>query len=482
MEQRKSYKDVKGKSQAGQTPVRTNTNDLYDGGLSRSSDEAPVMGVERRAKVIQLELALTTPDKRGRDNVSQTKGIPITKQMVWESYKKVRSNKGAAGIDQQTIEQYEERLVDNLYVLWNRMTSGSYFPPAVLEVEIPKDDGKKRKLGIPTVNDRIAQQVIKSYLEPRFEAVFSEHSYGYRPSKNAHQALAQVRRNVLKHRWVIDMDISGFFDNMSHGLLLKALGRHVEEKWVIMYISRWLEAPIEDKDGNKRHRTGKGTPQGGVISPLLANLFLHYAFDKWFSIKYPQLSFVRYADDIVVHCNYGTESEETLKSIRERLESCGLNLNEKKTKIVFCKTANRTANSKNVKFDFLGFSFQPRPATNKEGGLFLGYDCAISHKSEVKIGDILRKSNFHTWAGSDITRIAEEFNPRLRGWLNYYGKFRKYMMNRIFGLFNWRLIKWAVKKYKRFKGSMRKAGRWIRELAENFPYIFVHWQHGFGGA
>ena len=482
MEQRKSYKDVKGKAQAGQTLVRPNTEALYDGGLSRSSVETPVMGAERRADVIQLELPLTTPGNRGRKNGSPTKEIPITKQMVWEAYKKVRSNKGAAGIDDQTLEMYSERLGDNLYVLWNRMSSGSYFPPAVLEVEIPKDDGKKRKLGIPTVNDRVAQQVIKSYLEPRLEAEFLDESYGYRPLKNTHQALAQVRRNVLKYSWVIDMDISGFFDNMSHELLTKALERHVEEKWVKMYIKRWLESPIEDRDGNKRYRIGKGTPQGGVISPLLANLFLHYAFDKWIGIKYPQLSFVRYADDIVVHCNSETEAEEVLSAIRERLSCCELDLNEKKTKIVFCKTARRKAKGKAVKFDFLGFSFQPRPATNKEGTLFLSYDCAISRKSELKIGEILRKSEFHNWTGSDIMRIAKEFNPRLQGWLNYYGKFRIYKLNRIFGLFNWRLIKWAVKKYKRFKGSMRKAGRWIRELAKRFPYIFVHWQHGFGGA
>ena len=482
MEQRKSSKDVKEKAQAGETLVRLNTDALFDGGLSCSSEEASVMGVERRTEVIQLELPLSTSGNRGRNKVASAKEIPITKQMVWEAYKKVRSNKGSAGVDNQTLEQYEERKSDNLYVLWNRLASGSYFPPAVLEVEIPKDDGTKRKLGIPTVNDRIAQEVIKSYLEPRLEAEFLSDSYGYRPLKNAHQAVAQVRKNVLNYSWVIDMDISGFFDNMSHELLIKALGRHVNEKWVNMYITRWLIAPSEDRKGNKRQRTGQGTPQGGVISPLLSNLFLHYTFDKWFAKNYPQLSFVRYADDIIVHCNTETEAEQLLAAIKERLSSCKLNLNEGKTKIVHCKTANRRPNFKTVKFDFLGFSFQPRPATNKEGTLFLSYDCAISRKSEVKIGDILRKSNFHLWTGSDITRIAQEFNPQLSGWLNYYGKFRKYNLNRIFGLFNWRLIKWAVKKYKRFKGSMRKAGRWIRQIATNYPYIFIHWQHGFHGA
>jgi len=482
MEQRKSTKDMKGKVQAGKTPMRLNTDALVDGGLSCSSEEASVMGVERRTEVIQFELPLSTSGNRGRSKGAATKEIPITKQMVLEAYKKVRSNNGSAGIDHQTIVMYEERLGDNLYILWNRLSSGSYFPPAVLEVEIAKDDGTKRKSGVPTVNDRIAQQVIKSHLEPRLEAEFLSDSYGYRPRKNAHQAVAQVRRNVLKYSWVIDMDISGFFDNMSHELLLKALERHVNEKWINIYVTRWLTAPIEDNKGNQRQRTGQGTPQGGVISPLLSNLFLHYTFDKWFAINYPQLSFVRYADDIIVHCHSEAKAEQLLEAIKERLSSCKLNLNENKTKIVHCKTANRRSNFKTVKFDFLGFSFQPRPATNKEGTLFLSYDCAISRKSEVKIGDVLRKSNFHLWTGSDITRIAQEFNPQLRGWLNYYGKFRKYNLNRIFGVFNWRLIKWAVKKYKRFKGSMRKAGRWIRQLATDYPYIFIHWQHGFHGA
>ena len=482
MEQGKSYGDAKGTAQAGQTPVRLKTEALYDGGLSRSSDETPVMGAERRVEVIQLELPLATSGNRGRDNGAAAKSLPITKKMVWEAYKKVRSNKGAAGIDRETIGMYEERLSDNLYILWNRMSSGCYFPPPVLEVEISKDDGRKRKLGIPTVNDRVAQQVLKNYLEPRLELVFSEHSYGYRPRKSAHQAVAAVRENARKYRWVIDMDIAGFFDNMSHELLQKAIERHVEEKWVKMYINRWLTAPIEDETGNTRYRDGIGTPQGGVISPLLANLFLHYAFDKWFIAKYPSLRFVRYADDIVVHCNNQHEAEKVLSTIKERLSGCKLQANEQKTKLVFCKNANRKGRYETVQFDFLGFSFQPRPTSTKDGKLFLGYDCSISNKSVKKISSELRKTNFHVWSSCDITRIAEEFNPKIRGWINYYGKFRKFGLMRIFKIFHWRLMKWAVKRYKRFGNSMHKAGRWVRLIAKSYPYLFVHWQHGFQGA
>ncbi len=481
MEQGKSYKNGKGKAQAGQTPVRPKTDVLYDVGLNHSSDEVPVMGMERRVEVTQLRLPLTTP-KGGRDSGAETKSIPITKRMVWESYKKVRKNKGAAGIDEETIAMYEERLEDNLYILWNRMSSGSYFPPPVLEVEIPKSDGRKRKLGIPTVNDRVAQQIVKSYLEPRFEAQFSKQSYGYRPLKNAHQAVEQVRKNIRIYHWVIDMDISSFFDKMSHELLMKAIDKHVEEKWVKMYITRWLTAPIEDRKGNKRLRNGEGTPQGGVISPLLANLFLHYAFDRWLEKTYPNLSFVRYADDIIVHCNSQAEAEEVLDVIRKRLGECSLQLNEKKTKIVYCKKDHRKDKFKTVQFDFLGFSFQPRPTSNSNGEMFLGYDCAISRKSEKKIAEEFRKSEFHRWTGSDIYRIAEAFNPKIRGWINYYGKFRMHMLMRIFRIFHWRLIKWAVKRYGRFGNSMHKAGRWLRNLAHSYPGLFVHWQYGFIGA
>jgi group II intron reverse transcriptase/maturase len=481
MEQGRSYKNGKGKAQAGQQPVRPNTDDLYEVRLSHSSDKAPVMGVERRAEVIQLRLPLTTP-KGGRDSGAETKSIPITKRMIWESYKRVKRNKGAAGIDEETLVMYEERLQDNLYMLWNRMSSGSYFPPPVLEVEIPKDDGRKRKLGIPTVNDRVAQQVIKSYLEPRFEAEFSPQSYGYRPLKSAHQAVEQVRKNVRYCHWVIDMDISGFFDNMSHEHLQKAIDRHVQEKWAKMYITRWLQAPIEDRKGNKRTRDGKGTPQGGVISPLLANLFLHYTFDKWLEKTYPDLCFVRYADDIIVHCNSQEEAEEVLMAIKERLRECCLQLNEQKTKIVYCKRDFRRDKFKTVQFDFLGFSFQPRPTSTKDGVMFVGYDCAISRKSENKITEIFRKSEFHRWTTSSIYRIAEAFNPKIRGWINYFGKFRIHKLMRVFRIFHWRLIKWAVRRYKRFGGSMHKAGRWLRNLALCYPGLFVHWQYGFTGA
>ena len=482
MEQRKSHINDKGNAQARVRLVRQNTDVICDDGLSRSSEEASVMGVERRAEVVQLEFDFTTLGNQGMIKPILTKGIPITKQMVYEAYKKVNRNKGVAGIDNESLADFDQNLSKNLYKIWNRMSSGSYFPMGVREVSIPKADGKKRKLGIPTVSDRIAQEVVRTYIEPRLEKEFSANSYGYRPLKNTHQALTAVRQNVREYAWVIDMDISAFFDTMSHEKLQLALEKHISEKWVIMYVKRWLTAPMIDKDGKETQRN-VGTPQGGVISPLLANLFLHYAFDKWMEIHYPQLRFVRYADDVIVHCSTEEESKEVLEAIRERITDCELTLHTEKTKIVYCKTANRKKQFKIVKFDFLGFSFQPRPLmSSRTNKLFLSYDCAISRKQEFKIAEELRKSKFHLWTGSTLEDIAKTFNPKLKGWYNYYGRFSPYKLNRVFGLFNWRLIKWAVKKYKSFKGSMRKAGNYIRSIAEKFPYIFVHWQYGFKGA
>ena len=286
----KSNNNDKRKLQVGQTPMSSNSDVLFDGGLNRSSKEDSVMESERRVGIIQLELPLTTSIKGRRTKGVTAKGIPVTRSMVWHAYKKVRKNKGSGGVDGKSLKTYSENLEDNLYKLWNRLTSGSYFPKAVKQVSIPKNDGSQRKLGIPTIDDRIAQQVIKDYLEIRFEKEFHANSYGYRPLKSAHQALEQVRQNVWKRDWVIDMDIKGFFDEVSHELLAKALKKHVSEKWVLMYIERWLESLIETESKELVYRQGQGTPQGGVISPLLANLFLHVVFDKWMEKGISRLS------------------------------------------------------------------------------------------------------------------------------------------------------------------------------------------------
>lgn len=292
--------------------------------------------------------------------------------MVLEAYQKVRANKGSAGIDEISMKEFDANKRKHLYKLWNRMASGSYFPPPVKEVEIAKKDGNIRKLGIPTISDRVGQMVVKMFIEPRLETIFSPNSYGYRPKRNAHQVLSKVRENCWKHDWVIDLDIKGFFNNINHYKLMLAVEKHVPENWVKLYIKRWLEAPVITKSGNLIEKQGKGTPQGGVISPLLANLFLHYAFDKWLEQKDEKIQFTRYADDVIVHCKSKVHSEQLLKSLHQRMNSVGLELHPQKTKIVYCRDYRRKGKHPIVKFDFLGYSFQPRTAySKKKRGIFL---------------------------------------------------------------------------------------------------------------
>lgn len=426
-------------------------------------------------------IKITTPIKWGRITVIVSKSVSISKQMVWLAYQKVKANSGSAGIDGESIKDLEENLRKNLYKLWNRLASGSYFPPMVKEVEIPKGDGRKRKLGIPTVADRIAQTVVKDYLEERFERIFDLDSYGYRPNRSGHQAIEKARKNCWKMDWVIDLDIKSFFDEIDQELLSKALSRHVREKWVMMYIQRWLEAPIQTKDGEVRYREGKGTPQGGVISPLLSNLYLHYAMDYWLKKHYPDVKFERYADDIIIHCQDESTARKLLKAIENRLEESRLRLNPEKTRIVYCKDNRRRTKNEKVQFDFLGYRFQPRTSKDKAGRLYLSYDCGISPKKRKKIEEEIRAKKIHRWTTATIEEIAKELNPQIRGWINYYGKFRKWEMAGIFWRLNRRLARWAKNKYKSFKGRINKARKWLILLIKGNRKLFVHWEHNFIG-
>lgn len=400
--------------------------------------------------------------------------------MVWSAYKKVRANKGSAGVDSVSMEEFDANRAKHLYKLWNRMASGSYFAPPVKEVEIPKKDGKIRKLGIPTISDRIGQMVVKEYIEPRLEKVFSTNSYGYRPNKNAHQALGSVRKNCWKTDWVIDLDIKGFFDNIDQDKLMLAVGKHMPEKWVQLYIRRWLAAPILTKSGELIIKSGKGTPQGGVISPLLANLYLHYGFDKWLERTDSTVNFTRYADDVIVHCNSKDHAEQTLKAIRQRLKEVGLELHPEKTKIVYCRDHRRQEEYPNVKFDFLGYSFQPRSTKSKTGGnMFLGFDCAISISSRKRIADKLGELEVESMSFKSIVGIAKQLNPMIRGWINYYGKFRISTLHKVFRLLNQRLVRWARKRYKRYKTSLKRGFQWLKRVQEQYPALFHHWQFKF---
>jgi RNA-directed DNA polymerase len=411
---------------------------------------------------------------------NETKSVPISREQIWSAYKKVKANKGSAGVDSVSMEAFDADRSANLYKLWNRMASGSYFPPPVKEVEIPKKDGKVRKLGISTIADRVGQMVLKEYLEPRLEKIFSSHSYGYRPGKNAHQALAMVRENCWKYDWVIDLDIKGFFDNIDHEKLMKAVRKHVPENWACMYIMRWLNMPVLKKDGKLEEKQGKGTPQGGVISPLLANLFLHYAFDKWLEQKANTVKYVRYADDAIIHCKSKAHAERVLNQLQERMDVCNLELHPEKTKLVYCRDFKRQGRYKTVKFDFLGYSFLPRTAKSKRTGkLFLGYDCAISISSRKRLADKLEELDIINMSFKSIVGIAQKLNPYIRGWINYYGRYRGYELSRVFYLLRCRLVRWARKRYKRYRNSLNKACKWLDRVRKQYPHLFYHWQLGF---
>ena len=408
-----------------------------------------------------------------------TKSIPISEEMVKAAWVKVKSNKGTAGVDKRSIKDFDMNVEGNLYKIYNRLSSGSYFPPAVREVEIPKKGGKLRKLGIPTVGDRIAQMVIKNYVEPRLEAVFHGSSFGYRPGKSAHQALEQARLNCWNYDWVIDLDIRSFFDEIDHELLRKALKKHVTENWVLLYVDRWLTAPTEQKDGILKERTS-GTPQGGVISPFLANLMLHYSFDMWMDKFHTEVPFERYADDMIVHCRTQQEAENLLDQITERLKQCKLQLHPEKTKIVYCKDSNRNKREQeNIQFDFLGYSFMPRASKNRYGKLFSSFSPAISNQAVKRINDEIKGSNLRSMVLVTLEVIAARLNPKIRGWIGYYGRFTKPKLLRNFKVLNRRLIQWARDKYKRIHRSIYKSVDWLKRECEIKPKLFSHWEHGF---
>ena len=406
---------------------------------------------------------------------TKSKPIPITKDMVREAYRKVRSNRGSAGVDEISLKAFDEHLSKNLYKLWNRLSSGSYFPMPVKEVIIPKSDGGQRKLGIPSVADRVAQEVVKAYLEPRLEAEFLPNSYGYRPHKSAHQALENVKENVRKYPWVIDMDIKAFFDEVDHELLMKALDKHVPEKWVKLYIGRWLQTPVQTAEGLVE-KQGQGTPQGGVISPLLANLFLHYVLDKWLLQTFPTVSFVRYADDVVVHCISEKQSHYVLEGIKRRLQDCKLRLSEKKTKITYCKDYRRNEGKDYPKsFDFLGHTFKPMSKkSNRTTGIFLGFDCEMSKKARTRIIDEWKEMDFQRETTLTLQDLAEMLNAKSRGIINYYAKMNIWSVEKLFRHLDYRIAKWVKNKFKKL-GSYLKANNWLRDIKLSYPNMFIHW-------
>jgi RNA-directed DNA polymerase len=410
-----------------------------------------------------------------------SKPFDIGKKQVYEAYQAVKSNGGAAGVDGQTIEQFEANLKSNLYKLWNRMSSGSYFPPPIRAVSIPKKSGGQRILGVPTVIDRVAQTVVKQAIELILDAVFLADSYGYRPGKSALDAVGVTRERCWKHDWVLEFDIKGLFDNIEHTLLMRAVRKHITCKWALLYIERWLKAPMVDEAGERIERS-RGTPQGGVVSPILSNTFLHYAFDLWMVRTYPDLPWCRYADDGLVHCRSEQEAQALKGELQVRLAACGLELHATKTKIVYCKDGKRQGAYPNVQFEFLGYCFRPRLVRRfRDNTLFCGFNPAVSGTAMKAMRSAIRELNLRRQTQLSLQDIARQLNPLVRGWIAYYGRYAPSALAPLLRYVNQTLLAWAMRKFKRFADHKIRASRFLQRLAAERPALFVHWQLGMTG-
>jgi RNA-directed DNA polymerase len=409
---------------------------------------------------------------------SRPKPFAISKRVVWEAYRRVKANKGAAGVDGQSIQEFEQALKGNLYKLWNRMSSGSYFPSPVRAVEIPKEPGGGvRVLGVPTVADRIAQTAAAMYLEPEVEPLFHDDSYGYRPGRSAKQALGRCRERCWKQDWVIDLDIRKFFDTIPHDLVMRAVRRHTQLRWLLLYVERWLIAPLQLEDGTLVAR-GQGSPQGSAISPLLANLFMHYAFDSWMTRRFPSIGFERYCDDVVVHCATKRQAEFVKDAIGQRLKECQLEMQPDKTHIVYCKDRRRRESHDHTSFVFLGYEFRVRRCRTREGKLFDGFNAAIGRAEAKRIRNEMRSWRMGEHTSKTLVQLAEWANPRVQGWINYYGAIYGSALHPILRPLNDHLVRWARRKYKRLARSRGRAYVFLKRIYRERPTLFAHWRYG----
>lgn len=413
--------------------------------------------------------------------MSKTKPYIISKQLVMEAYQRVKGKAGAAGVDQQSLEDFDQNLKDNLYKIWNRMSSGTYFPPPVKAVSIAKKSGGERILGVPTVFDRIAQTVVKLTVEPLVEPHFHEDSYGYRPNKSALDAVGVTRQRCWKYDYVVEFDIKGLFDNLDHTLLMKAVRKHTDNKWVILYIERWLKAPLQVPDGTLIERP-KGTPQGGVMSPVLSNLFLHYVFDVWMGKQHSGKPWCRYADDGLVHCRTEKEAQQVLADLNQRFADCKLDLHPEKTKIIYCKDGNRQGNYPNTKFTFLGYDFHRRGAKNlNKNKIFLSFSPAVSKAAAKSMRVQVRQSRVRNRSDLGLEDIAIWYNPILRGWIDYYGRYHRTALCPVMRHFDQTMIAWAMQKYEKLRRHKTRAAQFMQTVKDTKPWLFAHWKQGLVG-
>lgn len=408
--------------------------------------------------------------------MQETKPYSISKRAVIAAYERVKANKGTYGVDDQSIQDFERKLNNNLYKIWNRMSSGSYFPKPVKAVAIPKKNGGTRLLGIPTVEDRIAQMVVKLYFEPNVESIFYEDSYGYRPNKSAIQAIDVTRTRCWRKDWVLEFDIKGLFDHIRHDYLMEMVNRHTKEEWILLYIERWLVAPFQMEDGTLVPRTS-GTPQGGVISPVLANLFLHYVFDDFMAKEFPTIPWARYADDGIAHCASLKQAKYLQRRLEERFMRFGLELNLDKTRIVYCKDDDRKGNHEYTSFDFLGYTFRPRHAMNKYGKFFTNFLPAMSEKAKKSIRKTVREWKLQHKPDKELRDLANIFNSQIQGWINYYTHYYKSEIYDVLRYINQRLVYWVRRKYKK-RNARRRAEYWLGEIAKRDRDLFAHWKFG----
>ena len=402
------------------------------------------------------------------------KPFAISKRLVWEAWRTVKANKGVEGVDEESIQAFEANLAGNLYKVWNRMSSGSYMPPPVRAVEIPKKSGGSRMLGVPTVADRVAQTVAYLHLEPEVEPVFHSDCYGYRPKRSAHDALRTCRQRCWRYDWALDLDLKSFFDSLDHSLVLKAVAHHTNVRWVLLYVERWLKAPLQLEDGTLKPRD-RGSPQGSAISPVLANLFLHYALDMWLVREFSAVPFERYADDVILHCNSKAQAQLVLDAIIARLAAVGLELNLDKTRIVYCKDANRIGSDEHEQFTFVGYTFRPRSAMNRRGETFVSFSPAVSDDNAKRIGRQIKRWRLHLWSGLTLADLAQAINPIVRGWINFYGRFYRSELTSLLRRIDEYLARWAMRKYKRLRRRPTRAFRFLAAIAAREPRLFAHW-------